>query len=208
MQLKYSLFPYASLEGVPVIVVSETTDGWKSLDVASVLRQAWRPGYRGIVFGSDAPWGEDGWDQALHRAMSTPELAELEFVGVRKLGDAGWSRLRLSWVIDASSLLEAPTSAALIRTDILRVPYYPRPIEVIVRNPDPANISPPVLDEVHEQLRPEYGCYLYVEDDLKGDALDASMRLIYPKLGSFWTSRRITRAHAMNDQSWEANGNV
>lgn len=208
MQLKYSLFPYASLEGVPTIFVSETTDGWRTLDLAQLLRQAWRPGFRVIAFGSEAPWGEDGWDQQIHRVMATPELGDLEFVAIRNLGEPKWSMLRMTQILDVSSLLAKPSSPALIRTDVLHLPYHPRPTEVIVRNPAKENITPPVLDEIHEQIRPEYGCYLYVDDDDKGDEKDAMMRLVYPKLGSFWTSRRITRAHAMNDQSWEPEANA
>jgi hypothetical protein len=127
----------------------------------------------------------------------------MEFIAVRPLGSPRWSPLQMIWIFDASKLVAEPTNAMEIRGEIMRLGHHPRPAEVIIRNPDPLNIVPSVLDELHEQLHVQYGCYLYIDDTAKGDESEAAMRLAFPQLGSFWTCRRITRSHEMNNQSWE-----
>lgn len=203
MQLRYTLFPFGSLEGSPSIALSEPGERWREVDVSSVLGRAWRQGYRSIWI-EDAPWGEEEWDRQLHRCMSHVDLQQLEFVALRKVDERFWSPLDLLWVLDASSLLAEPTSVVALRGAIMQLRWRPIPIEIVICNPHPDNITEAILDEVSTQLAPKFGAYMYANDDEKGDEVDRRMRLAFPKVSTFWTMRRITRAHTeMQEESWE-----
>lgn len=203
MQLRYTIFPHGSLEGTPTIALDEPGERWRELDVAQVLVRAWRKGYRSIWI-AEAPWGEEDWDQQLHRCMAHESLQELEFISLRDASERYWSPLTLTWVHDASRLLAEPTSVSAIRGAIMQMRWRPTPAEIVILNPHPDNVTEAILDEIAEQLAPAYGCYLYAPDDEKGDEVDRRMRLAFPKVSTFWTSRRITRAHTeMQEESWE-----
>ena len=199
MQIAYGIYPYCSLEGPPPVRVKPGED-WETSDLASVLEGAMRPGYR-TVWIEDAPWGEKDWDTQVHRALA--RVSEPEYAIIRPVGERGWSRLSLAWTFDATGLLTTPVDRGELRARVLSLPPAPRPTEIFVRNPHIDNIANGVLDELADLLNPAFGATLYLDDTEEKDEAEGRMRLVFPRLTSFWTVRRLTRLHNLNEQSWE-----
>lgn len=126
-----------------------------------------------------ARWGSDDFDHALLSFMADARSESHTVWALRQCTETSWGAAPVWCVLDCSVLLAAPTTRDDLVMAVNKLPWQPRSSEVVVRDPDPSNLHPALLDEVATRLDPEHA-WIYVPHDMMDHATQAAARCATP----------------------------
>lgn len=159
MQIEIERFPYGMAEGAPCMAIRANV-GVKPDQLAALVHHNMRDGLQ-VLWIQEAPWGDQDWDQALHRTLADPRLQQVGIAAIRSLEAERWSNIEINWTGDISAMLAEPVTAQAVKEVLLRIQYHPRLTELLLVRPALANIRPAYLDDIYTSLDPVQAGFIY-----------------------------------------------
>ncbi len=143
---RLGLIPWGSMAGLPALLLDADGDlpdpESTGRRIAAALSRAKAPGVR-YAWVRSAPWASDAFAAVLDTAA-----ADLTLCAEQPLDAESWGYRDLHWFIDASRLLRSAATAESIADSVGRLPGYPLPTEVLIRDPLPANLNSAALRSI------------------------------------------------------------
>lgn len=157
MELAVTLerMPFGAYLGAPALRV-EIAEGCTPTGrtLAAAIAEKQGPGVACIHLAS-VPWAAEWWPDVLGEAQHLlPD--RIAAVGVLRVDALTWVSADVHWIMDATALFDREALAAGGLERVLEhVGAFPRTIDLIVREPDPAVVTPALLDGVAGHMMAE-----------------------------------------------------
>lgn len=197
MKAVQDLFPFGELEGLCCLRVDPLTV-LEPEPFCEQMARAMRPGIRVVLF-ERAPWGEPSWDRCLHAALVDSRFTGIPLVAIRAIEEEQWSGIGIDWIADCSALMAEPTTVQGLRERIQRILYVPDVSELVVVDPDPANLKNTILDELCVQLDPSGSGWVYGQDE---PTFRETCRQVIATSSTSWGYRPLRQHHS----EWRRDG--
>lgn len=145
---RLTVAPWGTFAGAPVLALWIEEEIPAPDRVRDLVRSAAgrHPGLA-AVWIDKAPWA--------HEAMASlidSGLADVPSIyATQRITAATWGFRELHWFLDCSLLLDSEASAAGIEQFVARLPGFPAPAELLVRDPLDANLEPHILNVVADR---------------------------------------------------------
>ena len=180
---RLGLVPWGTLSGLPALLLD--VDG--PIDAPDHAGQkiaracARLPGVR-VAWIRSAPWADDAFATLIDEAFG--DLGTV--CGEQALDAREWGYRDVHWFVDGSRLLSSSATPESVADSVARLPGYPTPAEVLVRDPLPANISAALLRAVAASVGGESTLF-----ELQIQAVDADRAIKATiAMSSLWRTRQ------------------
>ncbi len=157
------LLPWGTLQGTPSLQIQVPNKPPPDFLIQAYLGHR-RPGLTAITLVTSG-WGTEELDAAIYRFQSDATCSDVAVMAYRHVTDTQWCAASIFNMVDCSSLLQAHVNVPALVTAMLKLPFIPRPTEIILRDPTDSNITPSVLDELISRLDPRNGAYIHLGTD-------------------------------------------
>lgn len=154
--------PYGELQGHLCLRVHVPPNADPDYIIEAYLN-ARAPGVRVIWLESNA-WSSPNLSSAIAKFASDLRTSEVTLWCLREAEATEWPVDPLWTCLNINSLVAAKITSSNVEELFMRLPYLPKPSELVCTSVNAANLSPFVLDEMMTNLDPDRYGWVYCQD--------------------------------------------